>query len=198
MKSDSPRKDSTIKTLWLLFSSMFYISAFTFGGGFVIVNLMKRRFVDELHWLDENEMMDLVSLAQSSPGAIAVNAANLVGWRMGGLPGMLAATVGTALPPMMILIIISFFYNAFAENRYVASTLRGMQAGVAAVIVDVVFQQGDKVIKERSILHIAMMALAFIATFFMKINAAWLLLAAVLAGLCSFLFAKRKEARDAD
>lgn len=196
---DAPKvKPSKIKTLWLLFSSMFYISAFTFGGGFVIVNLMKRRFVDELHWLDEAEMMDMVSLAQSSPGAIAVNAANLVGWRMGGFFGMLAAVVGTALPPMLILTVISFYYNAFAENRYVASVLRGMQAGVAAVIVDVVLGQGGKVVKERSLLHIAMMVLAFAATYFLKINAAWLLLAAILIGVLCFLSRRRKEAKHAD
>ena len=143
---NTKNRPSKLKTLRMLFSSMFYISAFTFGGGFVIVNLMKRRFVDELHWLDDDEMMDLVSLAQSSPGAIAVNAANLIGWRMGGFFGMLAAVIGTALPPMLILTVISLFYNAFAENRYVASVLRGMQAGVVAVIVDVVLGQGRKVV----------------------------------------------------
>lgn len=196
---DAPKvKPSKVKILWLLFSSMFYISAFTFGGGFVIVNLMKRRFVDELHWLDEAEMMDMVSLAQSSPGAIAVNAANLVGWRMGGFLGMLAAVIGTALPPMLILTVISLCYNAFAENRYVASVLRGMQAGVAAVIVDVVLGQGGKVVKERSRLHIAMMVLAFAATYFLKINAALLLLAAILIGVLCFLSRRRKEAKHAD
>ena len=79
------------KTLRTLFFSMLYISAFTFGGGFVIVTFMKRRFVDELHWIDEREMLDTTALAQSSPGAIAVNAAILVGWKAGGLAGMAAA-----------------------------------------------------------------------------------------------------------
>ena len=77
--------------LWTLFSSMLRISAFTFGGGFVIVSLMKKKLVDELGWLTEEEMLDMTALAQSAPGPIAVNAAILVGRRVAGWPGMLAA-----------------------------------------------------------------------------------------------------------
>ena len=95
--------------LWTLFSSMLYISAFTFGGGFVIVSLMQKKFVDQLHWIDEEEMMDLTAIAQSSPGAIAVNASILVGYRVAGVPGALVTVLGTVLPPLIILSIISFF-----------------------------------------------------------------------------------------
>ena len=130
------------KLLWQLFSSTFYISMFTFGGGFVIITFMKRKFVDTLHWIDEKEMLDLAALAQSSPGAIAVNAAILVGWRVGGALGMAVAVVGTILPPMIILSVISLFYAAFATNPYVALVLRGMQAGVAAVILGRGLQPG--------------------------------------------------------
>lgn len=108
------------KTLLKLFWSTLCISAFTFGGGFVIITFMKKKFVDELHWIDEQEMLDFTALAQSSPGAIAVNAAILVGWRVSGFTGMLVAVLGTILPPMVILSIISFFYAVFATNPYVA------------------------------------------------------------------------------
>ena len=89
--------------LWKLFLSTLYISSFTFGGGFVIVTFMKKKFVDELHWIDEQEMLDMTALAQSSPGAIAVNAAILVGWQVEGLIGMIVAVLGTIIPPMAIL-----------------------------------------------------------------------------------------------
>ena len=89
--------------LWKLFLSTLYISSFTFGGGFVIVTFMKKKFVDELHWIDEQEMLDMTALAQSSPGAIAVNAAILVGWQVEGLIGMIVAVLGTIIPPMVIL-----------------------------------------------------------------------------------------------
>lgn len=112
----------------------------------MIVTLMKKKFVDELHWITEEEMLDMTALAESAPGAIAVNAAILVGWQVEGLLGMITAVVGTILPPMVILSIISYFYNVFAANVYVALVLKGMQAGVAAVILDVVCSMGGKVI----------------------------------------------------
>ena len=174
-----------------LFFSMLYISAFTFGGGFVIITFMKRKFVDELHWIDEDEILDLTALAQSAPGAIAVNAAILVGWRVAGFAGMLVAIVGTILPPMTILYIISFFYTAFASNLYVAMVLKGMQAGVAAVILDVVFSLGGKVVKEKSVLNLTIMALAFCAVFFFNVNVIYIILAAALTGLVRALVLQR-------
>lgn len=177
-----------------LFLSTLYISAFTFGGGFVIITFMKRKFVDELHWIDEPEMLDLAALAQSSPGAIAVNAAILVGWRVAGFPGMLISVLGTILPPMAILIVISFFYTAFCTNPYVALVLRGMQSGVAAVIFDVVADLGGKVIKGRDALSIAMMAAVFIASYCFKVNVILLILAAIVIGVLRVLLTSRKEA----
>lgn len=183
------------QTLCRLFFSTLYISAFTFGGGFVIVTFMKRKFVDELHWIDEQEMLDLTALAQSSPGAIAVNAAILVGWRVGGFAGMLTAVAGTILPPMVILSVISFFYTAFAANPYVALVLKGMQAGVAAVILDVVCSLGSHVIKEKSAVSLFVMAAAFIAAFFLDINVIFIILAAALVGVCRETLTHGKEKR---
>lgn len=75
--------------LWTLFFSTLYLSVFTFGGGYVIVSLMKKKFVDEYHWIEEDEMLDLIAIAQSTPGAIAVNGAIVVGYKLAGLPGVL-------------------------------------------------------------------------------------------------------------
>ena len=88
------------KILRKLFLSTLYLSAFTFGGGYVIVTLMKKKFVDDYHWIEENEMLDLVAIAQSAPGPIAVNGAILVGWKVYGFAGMVVAVIGTILPPM--------------------------------------------------------------------------------------------------
>ncbi len=151
------------KRLVTLFFSMLSISAFTFGGGFVIVTLMKRRFVDDLEWLDENEMLDMTAIAQSCPGAIAVNGAILVGQRVAGAAGIIVATVATIIPPMVILSLVSYFYALFADNPYVAAVLAGMQAGVAAVIVDVVLNLGMGVVKTRRWLLDVIMVAAFAA-----------------------------------
>jgi chromate transporter len=193
--------------LWKLFWSTIYISAFTFGGGFVIITFMKRKFVDELHWIDEQEMLDLAALAQSSPGAIAVNAAILVGWRVAGFAGMLVAVVGTILPPMLILLVISYFYAAFASNLYVSLVLKGMQAGVAAVILNVVCdlygkaipyrkkkdgQPGD-CLKDRSPIHMLVMAAAFVASFFFGVNVVYIILASAFVGIFLEIGKHRKE-----
>ena len=183
------------RKLWQLFTGMLSISAFTFGGGFVIVTLMKRKFVDEKHWLTEQEMLDMTALAQSSPGAIAVNAAILMGWKVAGLAGMLAAVLGTILPPMAILSVISLGYQAFAGNRYVSLALRGMQSGVAAVILDVSLSLGQQVVKRGQKAHLFIMAAAFIATFFLKVNVVWIILCAAAAGIALTL--RRKGGRTA-
>ena len=179
-----------------LFVTMLYISAFTFGGGYVIVTFMKKKFVDEFRWIDEKEMLDLTALAQSTPGAIAVNAAIMVGWRVGGFCGMLISVLGTIIPPMVIIGIISLFYAAFAANPYVALVLRGMQAGVAAVILDVVWNMGSKVIKEKKWLEDCIMLAAFAATFFFKVNVIYIILVAAVIGTAKILLI-RKEGKTA-
>ncbi len=180
---ENEKKESKGKVLWKLLLSTLYISAFTFGGGFVIITFMKRKFVDELHWIDEDEMLDLAALAQSSPGAIAVNAAILVGWRVAGFAGMLVAVVGTIVPPMLILAVISFFYQAFATNRYVSLVLKGMQAGVAAVILDVVCGLGAKVLKTKKLVLYLVMVAAFVATVVFNVNVIYIILVAAGIGI---------------
>ena len=115
-----------------LFLSTLYLSAFTFGGGYVIVTLMKQKFVDELHWIEEDEMLDLVAIAQSAPGAIAVNGAIVVGYKLAGVLGALTAILATIIPPFVIISVISYFYEIFRDNFIVSRLLSGMQAGVGS------------------------------------------------------------------
>ena len=137
------KKQTDAKTLWTLFKSMFVLSACTFGGGFVIVSLMKKKFVEELQWLDESEMLDITAITQSSPGPLPVNASVIIGYRMGGILGSLTAILGTIIPPMLIISVISLFYTEFRTNTYIAIALQVMRAGVAAVIMDVVWNDGS-------------------------------------------------------
>lgn len=181
------------KSLLKLFLTMLYISAFTFGGGFVIISFMKKKFVDEYHWLEEEEMLDMAALAQSSPGAIAVNAGILVGWRMGGFPGMVVSVLGTILPPLVILSVISFFYAAFADNLYVSLVLKGMQAGVAAVILDVVCGLFSNVAKTRNAVYFLLLAAAFLATFVWDVNVIYIILAAAAVGVLMELWRRRTK-----
>lgn len=174
-----------------LFTSTFLLSACTFGGGFVIVPLMRRKFVEQLHWIEEQEMVDLVAIAQSSPGAIAVNASILVGYHVAGFPGALLTVLGTVLPPLLIISVISLFYQAFRDNAIVNMAMTGMLAGVAAVICDVVCTMAGGVLRNRRILPILMLAGAFAAVRFFRIN---LLVILLVCGLVGAMDRKRRRA----
>ena len=151
-----------------LFLSTFSLSAFTFGGGYVIVPLMKKKFVNEYGWIDEQEMLNLIAIAQSSPGAIAINSSLIIGYKLAGVLGAIIALVGTVLPPLIIISIISLFYIAFRDNKIVNGAMNGMQAGVAAIIVDVVFNMVNDVRKKDKV-SIGIMIAVFIATFYVNI-----------------------------
>ena len=167
---------------WKLFFSTFTLSAFTFGGGYVIVPLMQKRFVKKLKWIEEDEMLDLVAIGQSAPGPIAVNTSILVGYRMAGIPGAFLSVLGTVLPPLIIITVISYFYIAFRDNRIIQALLKGMQAGVAAVILDVVINMASKIIKNKHVLPICVMALAFIAAALLNVNIVIILLVCGILG----------------
>ncbi len=175
-----------------LFLSTFQLSACTFGGGFVIIPLMRRKFVEKFHWLEEDEMMDLTAIAQSSPGAIAVNASILVGYRVAGIPGALVTVLGTILPPLIIISVISFFYAAFRDNAVVDLAMKGMLAGVAAVIADVTVTLAQGVAKTRRLLPLVILAAAFIAVQFFGVSVIPILLAAGAAGAADAYLRSRK------
>lgn len=178
-----------------LFLSALQLSTFTFGGGFVIIPLMRKKFVEKLHWIDEQEMMDYTAIAQSSPGAIAVNAAILVGYRVAGIAGALITVLGTVLPPLVILSVISFFYAAFRANQIVSMAMAGMAAGVAAVICDVVFTMGAGVLRQRRVLPVLVMAGAFAATCFFGVNVVVIILVCGVIGALDTIRLERRERR---
>ena len=181
--------------LWTLFKSMFVLSACTFGGGFVIVSLMKKRYVEELKWLDEDEMLDVTAITQSCPGPLPVNASVIIGYRMAGVVGSLTAILGTIIPPMVIISIISLFYNQFRTNPYIATALQVMRAGVAAVIFDVVINLAGKIKKTKRILYIAMMVIAFVATYFLDISAMGVIIVCLCIGLIDLAVTMGKKGR---
>ena len=177
-----------------LFLSTLYLSAFTFGGGYVIVTLMKKKFVDEYHWIEEDEMLDLTAIAQSSPGAIAVNGAIVVGYKLAGLPGVLVSIVATVIPPFVIIALISVFYNAFRNNWLISQMLEGMQAGVAAVIACVTYEMGNGIAKGGDKMSLLIMAGAFVAACFMNVNVIYIILTCIIFGVVRTLLKRRKEA----
>ena len=184
MDKNITKKDKIKK----LFFSTFYLSACTFGGGYVIVSFMKQIFVDELHWIGEEEMLDLIAIAQSSPGAVAVNGAIVVGYKIAGIPGVIASILGAILPPFIILSIITGIYHLIADNPIVSAFLRGMQAGVAAIIASVtidmtagVMKNADSAMKRSA--NAILLVVAFIANYFFGVSAVWIILTCGILGL---------------
>lgn len=191
-------KNDRNKKLWILFKSMFVLSSCTFGGGFVIVSLMKKKFVEELKWLEEDEMLDVTAITQSAPGPLPVNASVIIGYRMAGVVGSLSAIFGTILPPMIIISIISLFYEQFRTNPYIATALQVMRAGVAAVIFDVVLNLAGNVWKTKRVLYIGMMIVAFIARCFLGVSAMVVIFSCLAIGLIDLgvtMARKKKEGR---
>lgn len=180
--------------LWELFKSTFRISMFTFGGGYVIVPMMQKRFCDELGWIERDEMLDLVAIAQSAPGPIAMNASIMVGYRVAGLYGALVTALGTMFPPLIIMTIVTYIYNAIRDNAYVGYVMLGMEAGIAAIILNVVFDMVAGIIKQGNIVNIIVLLLSLLLAIFYQVNVVWLLLmAAVIGFIQTFIRIQRGE-----
>lgn len=193
MEKQEERNISRGKMLWKIFCSTFYLSAFTFGGGYVIVSLMKKKFVDEYHWIEEEEMLDLVAIAQSAPGAIAVNGAIVVGYKLAGVAGILTAILGTVLPPFLIISVLSVCYQAVRDNPIISLMLEGMQAGVGAVIASVTYDMGVGIVRKKDILSDMLMVGAFLASFLLEINVVYVILTCGLLGVLRAWIWKRIE-----
>ena len=179
LEQTASKKMRLLKLFW----STLYLSAFTFGGGYVIVSLMKKEFVDELGWIDEEEMLDLVAIAQSTPGAIAVNGAIVVGYKLEGIIGVIAAIAGTIIPPFVSISLLSVCYNTFRTNELVSQMLEGMQAGVGAVIASVTYEMGAGIVKEKDGISLLIMAGAFVASCVFEVNVVYIVIICGLLGV---------------
>lgn len=183
------------KMLWQLFTSTFLLSACTFGGGFVIVSLMKKEFVEKLGWLEEDEMLDVTAIAQSSPGPIPVNASVILGYRMAGVIGSLIAVLGTILPPMIIISAIAFFYEQFRSNTVIALALQVMRVGVAAVIFDVVLNLARNVCNTKRLLYILLMVVSFFCVAILNISAVLVILTCLVIGFIDLIVSLKNDKR---
>ena len=123
-----------------LFITFAKIGLFTIGGGYAMIPLIKQTVVDEKQWATEEELMDLIAVAQSCPGVFAVNISVFIGYRMKHLPGALMCALGAALPSFFIILAIAMFFSRFRENPVVASIFRGIRPAVAALIATPVFR----------------------------------------------------------
>lgn len=177
--------------LWL-FGINLFISTFTFGGGYVVVPMVRRYFVKQKALFTEEELVQMAAVAQSTPGAIAVNLSALAGYRVAGAFGAGISCAAAVLPPLFILSLVSCFYSVWISNAAVAAVLKGMQAGVAALIVDLIIDMCRMIQKERSPFLTAMIPAAFAANFILDINVALILVVCGAVCVLRVLLGRRK------
>ena len=147
------------------------------------MSLLKKKFVDDLHWISEDEMLDLVAIAQSAPGPIAVNGAIVVGYKICGFPGILLSVLGAVIPPFLMLSVISLFYSAFRSNFMIHHMLSGMRCGVSAVIMSVTWDMASGVLVDKKWSSLVIMLATFVANYILGISTIWIILAVIALGV---------------
>lgn len=148
-----------LKRLFLLFLTMFKIGLFTFGGGYAMIAIIERELVERKKWIENEEFLDLIAIAESTPGPLAINSATYIGYKIGGFFGSVFATLGVVLPSFIIIFVISLFFDAFISLKFVSYAFRGIQACVAFLIISAGFKMLKKLkIKKDPIAIILLLA----------------------------------------
>ena len=171
-----------IQTLWRVFSTFFKIGAFTFGGGYAMIPLIQREAVEKQGWISDDDILEVVAIAESTPGPIAINAATFIGYRVAGVLGSLFATLGVVLPSFAIILLISGVLRQFQHVDAVRYAFLGIRAGVLALIVKAMVGMYRKC--EKNIAAWCIMVGVFVAVGIFKISALPVLLVCAVTGLC--------------
>ncbi len=192
MEKDTGAQESKLSKLLALFIATFTISC-TANSGYAILAVMRDNFVNKRKWLTEEEMADYIAIVQMTPGPMAVSSTTIVGYHIAGLAGTLAAVFGVILPPFLVMVAVTMFYEAIVGNPYVVLFLRGMQMGVVAMLFDVVIGLFRNATAERGIYPYIIMVLAFAYVRFTGCSIVWLVLGCIAAGVAKALLVKRGE-----
>ena len=169
-------------TLRELFVEMFRLSAFTFGGGYVIVAMMQSRFVEDKHWLTEEQMLNLCAVAQSAPGVVAVNAAIAVGYTLHGISGLAVSVLATILPPFIIILMICPVYGWMAGQSWLKWLMAGMNTAVCGLIFVSACQMTQSSLKKNTLRNILIILAIFLLSAFTKISIIYIILGSLAAG----------------
>ncbi len=195
IREKKKKPEITASFYFKLFWTTFSLSLFTFGGGFVIISLMRKKMVVKLGWIDDEEMLDFVTIAQSSPGPIAVNGSLMVGYHLAGFPGAMVATLGTVLPPMLILMLVSLGYNAVQDNPWIAAAFHGMRAVVAAIVLQVTWALFKSLAQKKQALPIVLFLASFVSLFILEINIMVVMVAIIVFSVVESIISLRREKR---
>ena len=187
------KKSKLILTLFLTF---FKIGAFTFGGGYAMLNLLENEFVEKRGWLTKEEFLDMLAIAESTPGPIAINSATFIGYKTAGAIGSALATLGVVLPSFIIIYVISLFLDAFLNFTLVASAFKGIQACVVYLIGSVgikLFKQMEKKLLPIAIMATVLVCLITFSLLAIKFSSVIYILVAGTIGVIAFYSKKAKR-----
>ncbi|MBP3918817.1 MAG: chromate transporter [Clostridia bacterium] len=173
-----------------LFLTFLKIGGFTFGGGYAMIPLIQKETVENKHWISDDDILEIIAIAESTPGPIAINSATFVGYRTAGVLGAVLATLGVVLPSFVIITIISMVLTQFQSLRAVKYAFYGIRAGVLALIVKAFWSMYKKC--PRGIVSYIVMAFAFICAAIFDVNVIIIIICSALFGLVTTLLAKRR------
>ena len=180
----------------LLFLSMLKIGCFAFGGGYAIIALLENEFISKRKWIDHDEFLDVVAIAESTPGPIAINVATYIGYKLKGFVGAVVATVGMCLPSFVIMYLVSLFYKQFMEVALVAAAFKGIQICVVYLIASAGFKMLKKMKKTPqniAVFSITCVGMILCTLFDIHISSVWFILGAGVFGLLNFFIKKSKK-----
>lgn len=182
--------ESKLKTALRLFATFFKIGAFTFGGGYAMIPLIQKETVETHKWITDDDILEIVAIAESTPGPIAINSATFVGYRVCGVLGALFATLGVVVPSFIVISIIAFILNEFQELDVVQYAFFGIRAGVLALLIKALWSMFKKC--PRGAIPYTIAAAAFILSAIVDINVLYIIIGCALAGIISSLIIAKK------
>lgn len=174
-------KKNHVATLWQLFYTFFKIGAFTFGGGYAMISVVEDEVVGKRHWITSQDMLDMLIIAESTPGVIAVNTATSVGYRTRGIMGAIVATLGVVLPSFLIIFGLSFAIEALSDNVWYQAAFAGIQVCVLVLIVNAFLKMGKQI--KFDLFSTISLVVALGVTLFVDISVVLLIIAGGIAGI---------------
>lgn len=180
------------KNLILFFNSL-YLSTFCFGGGYIIMAFLEKIFVLKYNWFTKDEIAEIITLAQATPGSNSVNSNLLIGYRTNGIIGACFSLMGAIIPPLIIISIISVFYEQFISNAVVLAILTGMQCGIVAILIMIFISMSKIIFKEKNYFAIVIFPTCFILSYYFNIGIIVLFIPCIILGLSVFFYKSKKN-----
>ena len=179
------------KTLWQVFLSFFKIGAFTFGGGYAMIPLIQNEAVENRHWVTDEDILEIIAIAESTPGPIAINSATFVGYKAAGVLGSMCATLGVVLPSFVIILLLSFVLAQFQQVQAVQYAFNGIRAGVLALLVKALWTMYKK--SPKGWVGYVVIGASFVLTAVFEINVLFVIIGCAVFGLVTSLYMERGQ-----